>query len=55
MDDLVAGGSKAQHIKFIGIGRKQMGHSSFGGGSLNNASSRSSAARCLHAFLCFGQ
>ena len=32
-----------------------MGQSSFGGGSLNSASSRSSATRCLHAALCLGQ
>jgi hypothetical protein len=44
-DDIVAGGSETQHINFIGIGRKQMGQSSFDGGSLNSASMRSSAAR----------
>ena len=39
------------HDKIVsGIGRKQMGQSSFGGGSLNSASSRSSAARNLHCF-----
>jgi hypothetical protein len=31
-----------------------MGQSSLAGGSLNRASSRSSAARCLHNCLCFG-
>ena len=54
-DDIVAGGSDIQVINFVGIGRKQISHSSFGGGSLNSASSRSSAARCLHIFLCFDQ
>ena len=29
-----------------------MGQSSFGGGSLKRASSRNSAARCLHGFFC---
>ena len=33
----------------------QIGHSSFGGGSLKRASSCSSAARFLHSFLCLGQ
>ena len=33
---MVAGGSETQHIKCAGIGRKQMGQSSFGGGSLNS-------------------
>ena len=37
-------------IIFNGIGRKQIGESSFDGGSLNNASSRSSAARCYIVF-----
>ena len=50
---MVAGGSEVQDIIFLGIGRKQMGQSSFAGGSLNRASSRSSAARSLHSFLCF--
>jgi hypothetical protein len=52
---MVAGGSDIQHINCAGIGKKQMGQSSFGGGSLKSASSRSSAARNLHAILCFGQ
>jgi hypothetical protein len=47
---MVAGGSEIQDKSLAGIGRKQMGHSSLAGGSLNNASSRSSAARCLHSF-----
>jgi hypothetical protein len=55
MDDIVAGGSETQLINLAGMGRKQMGHSSFAGGSLKRASSRSSAARILHSFLCFGQ
>jgi hypothetical protein len=42
---IVAGGSDTQHINFNGIGRKQMGQPSLAGGSLNSASSRSSAAR----------
>ena len=54
-EDIVAGGREIQHINFDGIGMKQMGQSSFGGGSLNSASSRSSAARSLHGILCFGQ
>ena len=54
-DDIVAGGNEKQFINFPGIGRKQMGQSSFGGGSLKRASSCNSAARCLHSFLCFGQ
>ena len=54
-DDTVAGGSEAQDISSTGIGRKQMGQSSLAGGSLNSASSRSSAARCLQSFLCVGQ
>jgi hypothetical protein len=54
-DDIVAGGSEIQHINLNGIGIKQMGQSSFGGGSLNRISSRSSAARSLHAILCFNQ
>ena len=33
----------------------QMGHSSGGGGSLNSAASCNSAARFLHAFLCWGR
>ena len=37
------GGSDTQHINLSGIGRKQMGQSSFIGRSLNSASSRSSA------------
>jgi hypothetical protein len=32
-----------------------MGQSSLAGGSLNSASSRSSTARILQSFLCFGQ
>ena len=32
-----------------------MGQSSLAGGTLKRASSRSSAARCLHAGLCVGQ
>jgi len=40
MDEIVASGSEAQDKRLIGIGKKQMGQSSFGGGSLNNASSR---------------
>ena len=32
-------GSETQHINFDGIGEKQMGQSSFAGGSLNSASS----------------
>ena len=53
-EDIVAGGSDKQHINFFGMGRKQIGQSSFGGGSLKSASSRSSAARSLQSFLCFG-
>jgi hypothetical protein len=52
---MVAGGSETQHTNLFGIGRKQMGQSSFGGGSLNKDTSRSSAARNLHAALCVGQ
>ena len=55
MDDIVAGGSETQHINLNGIGRKQMGQSSFAGGSLKSASSRSSAVRRLHSFLCVAQ
>ena len=44
-----------QDIISPGIGRKQMGQSSLAGGSLNSDSSCSSAARRLHAFLCFVQ
>lgn len=33
----------------------QISQSSLGGGCLKRALSRSSEARCLHAFLCFGQ
>jgi hypothetical protein len=44
----VAGGSK----KHTGMGKKQMGQSSFGSGSLNRDTLR---ARCLQSFLCFGQ
>jgi hypothetical protein len=33
-DDMVAGGSDMQQSNFIGIGRKQMGHSSLAGGVL---------------------
>ena len=54
-DNIVAGGSEAHDNNLAGIGRKQRGQSSFGGGSLKSASSRSSAARSLHSFLCFGQ
>jgi hypothetical protein len=54
-DNLVAGGSEAQHIIIFGIGKKQMGQSSFAGGSLKSASSRSSAARSLQSFLCVAQ
>ena len=39
------GGSDIHDNYFIGIGRKQIGQSSFGGGSLTRASSRGSAAR----------
>jgi hypothetical protein len=35
-DDKVAGGSETQLIIFDGIGKKQIGQSSFGGGSLNS-------------------
>ena len=55
MEDVVAGGSEVQYIIFDGIGRKQIGQSSLGGGSLNSASSRSSAALILQSCLCFGQ
>jgi hypothetical protein len=56
-DNIVAGGREIQiqDINFGGIGKKQMGHSSLGGGSLKRASSCNLAARCLHGFLCFGQ
>ena len=54
-DDTVASGSETQDTNLIGMGMKQMGQSSFGGGSLNSAASRSSVARNLHAILCFGQ
>ena len=48
----MAGGSETEDTKLIDIGMQQMGQSSFGGGSLNNnASSRSSATRCLHPFM----
>jgi hypothetical protein len=50
IENIVVGGSEAQVIIFNCIGRKQTGQSSFDGGSLNKALSRSSAARCLHSF-----
>ena len=49
-DIIVAGGSEIEHITFFGIGRKQIGQPSFGGGSLNSASSYSSVARRLHKY-----
>ena len=36
--DLVAGAKQIQDIIFTGIGRKQIGQSSFAGGSLKSAS-----------------
>ena len=52
MDDIVAGGSETQEMAFVGTGRKQMGQSFLAGGSLNSASSRSSAERRLQSVLC---
>jgi hypothetical protein len=51
-EDKVASGSEKDAINLVGIGRKQMGQSSFAGGSLNSASSRSSATRSLQSALC---
>ena len=39
----------------IGTRKKQIGHSSSGGGCVNNASLCISTARFLHSFLCCGQ
>ena len=44
-EDIVAGGREIQDININGIGRKQMEQSSLASGSLNSASSRSSASR----------
>ena len=54
-EDIVASESDIQLINFSGIGTKQIGQSSFGGGSLNSVPSRSSAALNFHSFLCFGR
>ena len=45
--------SKIVNRESSGNGRKQIGHSSGGGGSLNSSSSCNSATLLSHAFLCF--